>query len=415
MRCRMSFYRGLIVALLLCCLLPAYYVEANSGRSISEYLPGEVIVKLKPSADIRKFAARFGLRDSSSSIDRLGPRSIYRMQIADGDTPKHKAAVLAQEPLVDYAEPNYQGQIPEARLRSSWVVGGDIHEYVAQWAPAMMRLPEAHAVSGGAGVTIAILDTGIDLSHPALAGRLVSGYDFVDMDSDPSEEGAYGQDNAFGHGTHVAGLVALAAPDAKIMPLRTLRPDGSGTIWMQAEALRYAIERGADVINLSYSYDQPSRLLDDVLAEVTCSAPGNKDCRSTTRPGAVVVAAAGNDGADSREYPAGTHAPGILAVGASTEADVLAAFSNYGSWVQVAAPGDRILSTIPGGGFATWSGTSMATPLTAGTIALLRAARPAMRPVEVVSRLTTTAATINSQVRRRVDAAAALGLGTTIP
>jgi subtilisin family serine protease len=113
----------------------------------------------------------------------------------------------------------------------------------------------------------------------------------------------------------------------------------------------------------------------------------------------------------SREYPAADPTPGILAVGASTSADTLASFSTYGAWVQVAAPGDNIFSTIPGGSYATWSGTSMAAPLAAGTVALLRAANPTLRPTDSVTRVATTAAAIDAPIRRRVDAAAALGMG----
>jgi subtilisin family serine protease len=277
-----------------------------------------------------------------------------------------------------------------------------------QWAPAALRLPEAHTVTNGANVTVAILDTGADLSHPALAGHLVPGFDFVDLDDDPSEIGVYGSDIAYGHGTHVAGLVAMAAPDAKIMPLRTLGPDGIGTIWMQAQAIRYAINHGANVINLSYSFSNRSQVLDEVLAQATCTAAIDDNCRSKTRPGALVTAASGNSGGNDREYPAANTLPGVLAVAASTEANTLALFSTYGSWVQIAAPGERIVSSIPGGGYAIWSGTSMAAPLAAGSAALVRAAYPSLRPSDVVTRIVTTGAPLAGQVRRRVDAAGAL-------
>jgi subtilisin family serine protease len=259
-----------------------------------------------------------------------------------------------------------------------------------------------------------VLDTGVDLTHPELAGRIVAGFDFVDNDADPSESGVYGQDYGFGHGTHVAGLVALAAPDAKIMPLRTLKPDGIGTIWAQAEALRYARDQGADVINLSFSFRTPSKLLNDILAEVTCTTSVSTDCLASVRPGAVVVAAAGNSSATIPEYPAATLVPGVIAVAASTEADTLTSFSNYGVWVDMAAPGERILSSVPGGGYATWSGTSMSTPLVAGTAALVRATYPGMRPGQVELHLTRSATTISGLVQRRVDAAVALSLSALV-
>jgi len=395
------------ILLLLGFAVPGMAAQSNAAPS-ADYVPNEVLVKLNPSVNLRAIATSHRLKIPQSADDQLDHQPIYRLQIADGSTPPDKAAELLGDHMVAYAEPDYVGELPEARQRSSWVVGDGVDGYMAQWAPVALRLPEAHTITRGANVIVAILDTGADLSHPALMGHLVPGYDFVDLDDDPSEIGVYGSDIAYGHGTHVAGLVALAAPDAQIMPLRTLGPAGIGTIWMQAQALRYAINHGADVINLSYSFGQRSQVLDEILAQVTCTAAMDDDCRAKTRPGALVTAAAGNSGGSNREYPAADLLPGVLAVAASTETNTLAAFSTYGSWVQVAAPGDRILSSVPGGGYATWSGTSMAAPLAAGSAALVRAAYPGLRPAEIVTRIITTSAPLAGLVRRRVDAAAAL-------
>lgn len=408
MRLRANLSRGLTAAALLYLIASAGAVGAAPASAWRGFAPGEVIVRLPQGSDTHMFAVLAGLRDDPGSVDQLGDLPIYRFKIADGTPPSRKAANLTFSGMVQYAEPNYASELPEARQRSIWAVGGDTNEYVAQWAAAKIHLPEAHAVTRGEGETIALLDTGVDLTHPALAGHLTEGYDFVDLDSEPNEEGQYGIDAAYGHGTHVAGLLVLAAPEAKIMPLRTLKPGGVGTIWAQAEAIRFAAEHGADVINLSYSFGQASKLLNDVIAEVTCAAHSSAICDRNERPGIVVVAAAGNSGMRMREYPAADPVPGVLAVGASTDTDTLATFSTFGAWVRVAAPGDHILSTIPGGGYATWSGTSMATPLAAGIVALVRSANPQLRPVDAVARVTTTAPQIRADVRRRVDAAAAL-------
>jgi thermitase len=406
---RIGYYALLAMIVILGFVTPVVTVRAGADKT-DGYVSGEVLVKLKPGASLRALAAIHHLKISPDSNDRIDKHQIYRLQIADGTPPPQKAAELTNSLQALYAEPNYIGGLPEARQRSSWAVGSSAGDYTQQWAPAKLRLPQAHTVTRGADIIVAVLDTGVDRTHPALVGQLVDGFDFVDLDLDPSEEGWYGSDSAYGHGTHVAGLVALVAPDAKIMPLRTLGPDGIGTIWAQVQALRFAVDHGADVINLSYSFSQRSQLLDDILSEITCSASVDADCRAKVRPGAVVVAASGNSGLNDREYPAADYMPGILATAASTENDMLAIFSTYGSWVPVAAPGDRIVSTIPGGQYAAWSGTSMAAPLAAGTAALVRAAYPKMRPVDVVNRIATTAARIPSPVRRRVDAAAALGL-----
>jgi subtilisin family serine protease len=376
---------------------------ARAAQASDPYVSNEVLIKLKPGVLVSVVAAVYGLL--GAPLDQLGSLPIYRLKILDGVSPLLKASLLEQDLLnlgVLYAEPIYIGQTPEARQRSSWVQSGDASTYQQQWAPERIRLPEAHTLTRGAGVTVAVLDTGVDLDHPALAGRLVQGYDFVGGDSVPAEEGTYGQDIGYGHGTHVAGLVALTAPDAQIMPLRVLKPDGTGTSWMVAEALRYASANGADVINISYSmkHSGSTKVVSDMLSQAT-SGPA----------GAVIVAAAGNSApSQGKEYPAGQGTPEVMAVAASTQADTLADFSTYGTWVHLAAPGTDILSSVPDNIYGAMSGTSMATPLVAGAAALVRARFPAMSPAQVAQRLKETAATIQGPVPRRLDAAAALGL-----
>ena len=384
-------------------------------------LPAEVIVKLTSSADLATVAADYAL--DPTPIDRFRSHSIYRLRILDGASPRDKASVLMADSLfrVVYAEPNLPTQAPEGQGHVLWAGGGGAGDYVAQWAALKIRLSEAHAVTSGAGITVGVLDTGVDLTHPALAARLVSGFDFVDADADPSEVGVYGANPLFGHGTHVAGLVNLAAPDAMIMPLRVLDQNGLGDEWTVAAALAYAIDPdgnpatndGASVINLSMSSIEQSNLIRDVLKAVTCSdpdraSPDDLPCFLTEGRGAVVIAAAGNRSSSIPEYPAGDRVAGSLSVGASTQTDTVASFSNYGSWVSLAAPGEGILSTVPGGGYGTWSGTSMAAPLVAGTAALVRAANPSLSTAKTVQRIVSKATDIRGSIRYRVDAAAAL-------
>jgi subtilisin family serine protease len=395
----------------------------------SGYLPGEVIVKLVQAADLAGVAADHAL--DPAPLDQFGTRPIFRLAILDGADPLDRAAELVGDARVTYAEPNFAAQAPEGRQRTPWAIGGDSGGYAAQWAPGTIRLPEAHAVTRGAGITVAVLDTGVDAAHPALSGRLLPGYDFVDMDADPSEVGVYGQDPAFGHGTHVSGLVALAAPEAVILPLRVLDRDGVGNIWVLAEALAYAVDPdgdpltddGADVINLSLSTTRRTDLLEDIVAEVTCDDDDDDDearwvedddCLANGGRGVVVVAAAGNSGASLPEYPAAEALAGLLAVAASTPGDTLASFSNYGDWVQVAAPGEAIISSVPGGGYGTWSGTSMAAPFVAGQAALVQAANPLLTAAQVVQQMTATAVEMDGPVPLRIDAAAALGLADAV-
>lgn len=398
---------------------------ADEGTQVSDgYLPDEVVVKLVPGASVAEVAVDYGL--DPTPIDQFGSRPIYRLRITDGATPPERSEELVKDPngRVMYAEPNYVGQTPEGRQQSSWsrVDDGDFSGLADQWAVDKIRLQQAHALTQGAGVTVAVLDTGVDATHPALAGHLIKGYDFVDMDLDPSEEGAAGKSLSYGHGTHVAGLVALAAPEASIMPVRVLDSDGIGNVWVLAEALSYAAnpdgdpatDDGADVINLSLSTTRKTSLLDEIVGSVACEyeedgGETTGDCLGTAQAGAVVVAAAGNSASSTPEYPAAEGVKSLLSVAATTSADGLADFSNYGSWVNVAAPGEQITSAVPGGEYATWSGTSMAAPLTAGEVALVRSAYQGLSSVETVDRVLASAANIGGPEPFRIDAAAAVG------
>lgn len=398
-------------------------MRARASRT-NKIMPAEVVAKLVSAGDLSIIASQYGL--DPVPIDRFRSEPLYRLRILDGDDPNDKADALLSDlqGRVVYAEPNLLGESPEGKARVTWSVGNP-GDFVAQWAPAKIRLPQAHTVTRGAGITVAVLDTGVDLTHPALAGKLVQGYDFVDDDLDPSEVGNHTANPTFGHGTHVAGLIALAAPDAKIMPLRVLDENGIGCAWTLAKALAFAMDPdgnpttndNAQVINLSLATSERSKLIRDVIKAVICNdgnqhqSPSDLPCFSASGRGAVVAAAAGNESSSDPEYPAGDGRNGMISVGASTQSDRLAAFSNFGSWVDVLAPGEGILSSVPGGIFGTWSGTSMSTPLVAGEAALVRAKFPSLKPAKVAQRIIDESAEIRGPVRRRIDAAAALGLG----
>lgn len=420
---RAGLKTAFILALTVLAFLSSLTMPRRTRAAHDDAVPGEVVVKLFNDADLAAVAQDYGL--DPTPIDRITSYTIYRLRITDGASPDAKVTALMADPQkrVVYAEENQVAEDPEGQARVIWSSGGDAGTYVGQWGPSMIRLPEAHTISGGAGVTVAVLDTGIDFTHPMFAGRLVQGYDFVDDDNDPSEVGVYGVNHSYGHGTHVAGIIALTAPDARIMPLRVLDPDGVGDVWRLAKALVYALDPdgnpatndGANVINLSLSMVKRSGLLRDVLRAVTCPKDdvnaGELPCILSGGRGAVVVIAAGNNGSSTAQYPAGESIAGSLAVGASTQADQVASFSNYGSWVAVAAPGENILSTVPGGGFGTWSGTSMAAPFVSGTAALVRATYPRFNTTQVTQQITSKGVPYRNYIKVRVDAAASLGLG----
>ncbi len=227
----------------------------------------------------------------------------------------------------------------------------------------LTRLPSAvaRAASRGAGITIAVIDTGIDLKHPLFAGRLVAAsdmYDFSNEDPEPKEVEGTGP---FGHGTAVAGIIAQVVPNAKIMPLRVLDSSGYGDISNVIRAIEWARSRGAKVINLSLG----SKVSDPLAKAIQAAA----------KSGIYVVIASGNDGKNSVGFPANLAksllwTKNITSVGASTLSDKRAKYSNVGTELKIFAPGDNIWSAYPENRQAAWSGTSMATPLVAAAFAL---------------------------------------------
>lgn len=387
-------------------------------------IAGEVLVQLQRGTDLPAIQTQYRL----SLMSRFGSRPIFRFRVVGSTSTDTVVAALRTDARVVVAEPNFAAGAPEARRRTVWAVGTP-GQYTAQWAPAAMGLRPAHALATGQGLTVAVLDTGVDARHPALAGRLRAGRDFVDLDNDPSEVGVVGS-GAYGHGTHVAGLVALAAPGAKIMPLRVLDRTGEGNVWVLAEALLYAVDPdgvpttpdGARVVNFSLGTTERTDILDLAkrLAECddTADDDDDDDRAKLDDPGyqgdrdrcnaigsAVVVAAAGNSGsATERQYPAAEGSPGSLAIAATNSAKGIAGFSNRGSWIDLAAPGVGITSTIPGGGYGTWSGTSMSSPLVAGVAALLFQQNPDWKPEDVTKRLRETSVPLCGSTLRQAHA-----------
>ncbi|GAB2617323.1 hypothetical protein Aab01nite_30570 [Paractinoplanes abujensis] len=282
-----------------------------------------------------------------------------------------------------------------------------------QWDFSKISVAGAWKTSTGAGVTVAVLDTGVEATHPDLAANMVAGYDAV-----ANTDGATTDPN--GHGTHVAGTIAAVtgngvgvsaiAPNTKIMPVRVLKANGSGYMSDTAEGIIWAADHGADVINMSLGSSE----------KVTAVSNAISYARSK---GVVVVAAAGNERAKGSptSYPAAD--AGVIGVAATDSADKIASYSNAGSYVDVAAPGSAILSTYPTAlgsrtGYTTMSGTSMASPHVAAVAALLVAYQPALTPDQVESALTTSAVDLGPKGRDndfgygRIDAAAALAAVT---
>jgi type VII secretion-associated serine protease mycosin len=302
-----------------------------------------------------------------------------------------------------------------------------------QWALERLAAPCAwERTIGSADVTVAVVDSGVDMGHPDLVGRLrADGADFVDGDDDPSDEN--------GHGTNVAGIIAATldnaeggaglAPGVQILPVRVMNRKGFGSDRAIAEGIRFAVERGAKVINLSLG----ATLMVSTETESEAVIAAIRDAQDS---GALVVVAAGNDFVPLPNAIVGDN-PDVLVVAATDPGDRKADFSNSGPWVNVAAPGVQILSTMPTyevyltspelprderfqQGYDAMSGTSQAAPFVSALAALLFSAHPGWTASDVARHIRETAAAIAErnpgvQLGGRIDACAALATGTAGP
>ncbi len=390
-RIKAIFHFSLNLFFILLLLLPYQVVNAQNKQGNPTIT--QVVVKLNPlrNTPIAAINATYGTTTVKALLNSAG---IYLLNTPNGVDAELIASRMARDLRLLYAEPNFIGQAPEGVGRNSWVWGGtDAAPFPGQYAAAMLGLQAAHALNQGAGTTVAVLDRGVQLNHPALATAWSTPrYDFVDDDAIPQDEangidedGDGVIDNAFGHGTHVAGIVHLVAPAARIMPIRVLDTEARTDVFRLAEAIVYATDQGATVINLSLGTADKSTLLQDVTQRATAH-------------GVIVVGAAGNLNSKKQQYPAGSQC--VLAVAALNEQQIKADFSNYGSWIHFIAPGVSIYSPLPNSGYGWWSGTSMATPFVAGQAALLRSLKPALPIRQIIGLMASTARSVDASNRR---------------
>lgn len=347
----------IVSLVLLACLLTAVL----AGRARAD-VPVAVVVATAVTTDIHTLAADYGAMVSQT----IPPLGLARLVGNDPDL----LNVLAADERVTAVYPDH---IIEGQPRFIGAVGNELDAqlwngqspgalYTNQWAVSNLRLAQAHNISQGQGIIIAVLDTGVDMAHPLLAGHLIPGYDFVENDDHPAEtrdgldqDGDGLVDEGAGHGTHIAGIINLVAPQAPIMPLRILNDDGQGSYFAAAAAIVYAADNGAHVINLSGSGPEDVPF----LAEAVAYAQAHD----------VVVVAAG--GVNALGYPAAY--PAVLSVGAADAQDYPTDFSNFGAMAHtVYAPGQAIFSGYTDSAYAWWTGNSMAAPFVAGTAALMR-------------------------------------------
>lgn len=366
---------------------------------------GEVTVELRPGSDINRVNARHG----TYVKNRIQGNNDYLLGLRPPVNLDDSLRQMRADPDLLFTEPNYNYKPPEVRQVSHAFIDQVSHAFIDGQSPASfysqppvsnLNLAEAHAYSRGIGVKVAVLDTGLDFNHPLFVGRIASpGYDFVDNDSVPNDEP---KGNGYGHGTFVAGLIALTAPDAMVMPLRVFNRDGIGTSFDIARAIRFAADNGATVINMSFGLTEQDELIRKAL---------NYAYRR-----AYMAASAGNDNQDFIQFPAEALSR-VLSVTATTATDIKAPFANYHRQMAAAAPGVSLYSAYPGNRWAWWSGTSFSTVLVTGEAALLLAMNPRLTPSDLDRLITSSGADIDSlnpsyqdKLGRRIDYRAAITL-----
>ncbi|MEB3284725.1 MAG: S8 family serine peptidase [Candidatus Sericytochromatia bacterium] len=366
------------------------------------------IIRLKPGISPTKYAQQSGLRyvrSIGAGMHRYAGASPLRaLQTTPG-----AVWVEADHPV---RAPRIDGQDIKARPIARTVSYGPNDPLLpAQYSYHTLNADRFWLKQTGTpNCVVAIIDSGIDARHPDLQGACVPGWDLTVT---PPQSG--GLEDPYGHGTHVAGIVgartnnaigiAGLAPGCKLLPVKIFNQFGHSTAGITAEAIVWAVDHGAKVINCSWGTPLPG--------EATMEA-----VRYAMEKDVVVVAASGNSGKnDGLNYPAAQD--GVIAVAASTDIDGWASFSTWGDWVDLAAPGESILSTFPtarGTGYRLMRGTSMAAPHVTAAAALLRSDNPALTQAQVADVLYSTAKDI---VRSgfdpysghgRVDPARALGL-----
>jgi subtilisin family serine protease len=397
--------KRLCLAVGMMCLPLAASAEVRADLD-ETFVSEQAIVELVPGANIAEINAEYG----TSLLESIELLHLYLLKLpADADEEQF-AALLKEDVRIEDVELNYRAETAESQTESFYLHVAPTF-YPSQYAWNLIGLGAAHEMATGAGMVIALLDTGAEAEHEALAGLIApDSYNFIDQCPNVSDVGNGADDDGdgmtdemVGHGTFVAGLAAMMAPDASLLVLKVLDSDGIGESFRIAAGIYYAVEHGADVINLSLALSNERQILKDAVGYA-------REC------GLVVVAAAGNlDQEQPARYPA-AH-PDVIGVASTDAADHKSEFSNYGGHIWLSAPGSDVVSTVPGNAYARWQGTSMSAALVSAAAALVRSADEQATPDDVAEILADTARNLDAENpgypgvlgAGRLDLAAALG------
>jgi thermitase len=346
--------------------------EDNEGTS--HYHKNEVVVKFKQTPtdnQLKQIQAEIG----SANMQKLGYTYVFQSRDRDAK----QLMRYFQNWQVDYAEPHYLYLTNDQTSSKAATEPNDVLYSRYQWNLPMIETEVGWNVGKGSEkVIVAVVDTGVDLNHPDLQGRLLSGYNVVNPNSPPMDD--------VGHGTHVSGVISALVNNGQgvagmtwynpILPVKVLDENGAGNTYNVAQGIIWAADHGAKVINMSLGNYAEANFLHDAIRYAY-----NKDI--------VLIAASGNDNTEEPGYPAAY--PEVFAVAASDSSKKKATFSNFGDYIDVTAPGVNIASTYPHNQYAALSGTSMASPHVTALAALIRSTNPKLKNTEVMDIMRSTA------------------------
>jgi subtilisin family serine protease len=353
-------------------------VTRRSGSGVPplnerRYVPDEVVVELAPSTTTQQFdalARRQRLRRLQTVNFQLGATTLVRWRITDRRSVPAVVRALETDASVISAQPNYLFALQDGAAKTAAPGEGDPAQYMLD----KMHLPQAHELAKGDKILVAVVDSGIDIKHPDLAGDIAGTFDATGSGLKPHA-----------HGTAIAGAIAAhgrlmgAAPAAQILAVQAFTGSGGrddGSTFAIMTGLDWAVSHRARIINMSFAGPQ-----DPGIARSIAGAYAK---------GVVLVAAAGNKGAKSDPlYPAAE--PNVIAVTSTDAGDQLPAFANRGRYVAVAAPGVDLMLLAPNGSLQFSSGTSFSAAYVSGTAALMLERRPDLGPDTLRQALTGTA------------------------
>jgi len=362
---------------------------AVAAQAKKAFVPGRILVEAKAGVSDAQLEATLAVH-GSRSLGKLHRMKTHVMTVPPGLSEEKLLERLARHPHIEFAELDELLPV-EATTTNDPLLS-------SQWHLTKIAANSAWQSTNGSGTIIAILDTGVDASHPDVAGQIVPGWNIYDNNADTSD--------VYGHGTAVAGAAAAAGNNAtgiasvswgaRVMPVRISGPDGYASLSTIAQGLTWAVENGARIANISYA------------------ASGSSTVRSAAdrmrEKGGVVTVSAGNTGAATGRASTDS----LIVVSATSSSDARTSWSAYGADVDLAAPGASIYTTLRGGGYGNKSGTSFSAPIVAGAAALIKSMRPDFTSAQIEAALLSTAVDLGTAGRDdyyghgRLDAGAAV-------